>query len=112
MPVKVLSEPQDQLMLDILATDLPGNDRVVRVRVELTWVTEGAFVAFAKIACDAGFRKYSSNGNTVEGALLELAANIILNYPGEVDINVPVSDIVNTRTFKLYFRRDDQKGDD
>jgi len=107
MPVIGLPNKQDQYMLDILVMDLPDHERVVRVRVELTWVTEGAFVAIAKVSHGDKFRRYSAHGDTVEDALLELAATIILRYPIEknqvVDIGIPTAKIVNTKAFQKVF---------
>ena len=104
MPVIGLANMQDQYMLDILVMALPDNERVVRVRVELTWVTEGAFVAIAKVSHKDTFRRYSAHGNTVEDALLELAATIIIRYPLEnreiVDIGIPTAKIVSTKVWQ------------
>ena len=115
MPVAGLASMQDQYMLDILTMDLPGDHKVGAVWVEITWDTHGEFVAKARMTYEGGSNQYHANGNTIKEALVELAAIIIIEYPlnddGALDIDIPISEIVKTKTFKKWFDTK-QKGDD
>jgi len=111
MPVTGLANMQDQYMLDILRMDLPSEHRVEKVWVEMTRATNHMFVAKARMTSGKNHAKrtrdYSAGANTIEEALLELAATIIVKYPVEederVDINMPVSKIVGTKVFSKLF---------
>lgn len=112
MPVEGLVKTEDEYMLDILRMDLPGDHKVEKVWVEMTRDIDYLFIAKARMTSGSGHgkrtRDYSTGGNTIKEALLELVAEIVVKYPVEegerVDIDIPVADIINTRTFKLYFR--------
>ena len=122
MPVTGLQTASERYMRAILATKLPSGHRVDKVWVEIVW-TEGEFVAKAlttqgefvsskyAVWLDKETRDFSATADTIRGALLELIATIVLEYPVKdnesVDINVPVSEIVNTKTFKQWFRIND-----
>lgn len=111
MPVTGLADMQDQYMLDILRMNLPGNHKVEVVWVEMTRDTVHMFTAKARTTYRDGPQRvpirYFGSGNTIKEALLELAAKIILEYPMEddraIDIDIPLSNIVNTKTFKKWF---------
>ena len=118
MAVKGLESTADRYMRKILEMDFPGHHKVREVWVTISLHTEDKFVAKATVTSGEGHGKrtrgYSAVGGTIKEALLELAATIIAKYPVEeyeqVDIDLPVSVIVNTQTFGKLF--DYKKGDD
>jgi len=107
----------DRYIQEILAMSLPGDNIALSVSVGASFKDPAVFVAAARLAYKGGPKDYEARGDSAEEALLELVAEIIIKYPVEgnerqleIDINLPVGDIVHTKTFSKWFAMD-EKGD-
>jgi hypothetical protein len=108
MAVTGLAHTQDEYMISILTMDLPKDDRVEACGVLVSWELGEMFVATATTTKEGADKPYQGVGHTIKDALLELAAEIVLNYPveenEEVNINIPTNLLVKTNTFKKWFK--------
>jgi hypothetical protein len=96
-------------MFDILTMDLPHDNRIEKCWVELTWGGKnGDYTAKAITYLGKEEFQYTAQGATIEVALLELAATIVVHYGlkdeyHEMSIDIPVPKLVQTEKFKKWF---------
>jgi hypothetical protein len=112
----MLGKIEEKYMVDILLMQLPEERNVTKVWVELRSSAHQpgeAFVANAMVphpfideVSDLELC-YEGKGDSIKEALLELAAEIVIKYPasenGDVSIDIPISLLVMTKSFKLWF---------